>query len=78
MTEDKFRSSLVKRARELGWKTMFIGRGRSNKGVWITNMGGDGKGWPDLTLVRERIVFAELKTDVNYAVSPRSAAGSPR
>jgi hypothetical protein len=28
---------------------------------WRTPVGADGKGFPDLTLVRERLVFAELK-----------------
>src|SRR5262245_21000019 len=48
---------------------MFIGRSRGGKGSWVTQMGADGKGWPDLTLVRERVVFAELKTNTNYHVS---------
>jgi hypothetical protein len=68
-TEDTFRSQVVKLARAREWKVMFIGRSRGGK-AWVTQMGGDGKGWPDLTLVRERVVFAELKTDANYHVSP--------
>ena len=67
MTEDKFRAQVVKRARELGWKAMFIGRSKGGD-RHVTQMGADGRGWPDLTLVRERIVFAELKTDANYHV----------
>lgn len=68
MTEDRFRAALVKEARSLDWHAMFIGRARGGK-AWVTQMGADGRGWPDLTLVRERIVFAELKTDSNYHVS---------
>jgi len=69
VSEDRFRAQVVRRARQLDWMTMFIGRGKGG-GNWVTQMGGDGKGWPDLTLVRERVVCAELKTDTNYHVSP--------
>lgn len=68
MTEDRFRSQVVKVARSLEWKAMFIGRARGGK-AWVTQMGADGRGWPDLTLVRERVIFVELKTDANYHVS---------
>jgi len=68
MTEDRFRSQVVRYARQCGWKTMFIGRAKGGK-AWLTPMGGDGKGWPDLTLVRERVIVAELKTNTNYHIS---------
>lgn len=29
---------------------------------WVTGIAADGKGWVDLTLVRERVIFAELKS----------------
>jgi len=68
VTEDRFRSQVVRVARGKGWHCMFIGRAKGGK-AWITQMGADGKGWPDLTLVRERVVFAELKTNTNYHLS---------
>jgi hypothetical protein len=68
VTEDAFRSQVVRVARQKDWHAMFIGRGRGGN-AWVTQMGGDGRGWPDLTLVRERVVFAELKTNTNYHLS---------
>jgi len=34
-------------------------------GQWRTPVGADGKGWPDLILVRERVIAAELKIAPN-------------
>jgi len=36
----------------------------NQRGDWRTPVAGDGKGWPDLVLVKgERVLFRELKTD---------------
>jgi hypothetical protein len=67
MTESILQKAVIGRAQELRWKVMHplpgqIPRGRG----YATVTQGDGKGYPDLTLVRERIVFVELKGEGKY------------
>ncbi len=45
----------------LGWRTAHFRPGLTKSGQWRTAVGGDGKGFPDLVLVRERIIFVEIK-----------------
>ena len=47
----------------LGWRWVHFRPARTDKG-WRTPVQGPmGAGWPDLVLVRDRVVIAELKTD---------------
>lgn len=55
--------TIIETAQLLGWKVMRIRPifdGKRKR--WVTGIAADGKGWPDVTLVRERIVCAELKS----------------
>lgn len=52
VTEREFQAEVVKTARSCGWITYHTHDSRRSD-----------KGFPDLVLVRERVVFAELKTD---------------
>ena len=61
MNETDFRKAVVKHAHHNGWKVAFFHRLPTQKGGWRTPVGADGKGWPDLVLVRERVLFVELK-----------------
>lgn len=55
--------TIIETARMLGWKIMHVRPVFDGKRKrWITGIAADGKGWPDLTLVRERVIFAELKS----------------
>ena len=58
MTEKNFQGNVEKAARMLGWRHYHTYRAKRSE-----------EGFPDLVLARERIVWAELKTD-----SPRSQA----
>lgn len=66
LTESGFMRQVVELATILGWSTAHFRPAQTSKG-WRTPVSGDlGKGWPDLTLVRERdgrLIFAELKRD---------------
>jgi len=62
--EAELQRSVIEMARLFGWRIAHFRTAQSKKGHWITPVGADGKGFPDLCLVRERIVFIELK--VNY------------
>jgi hypothetical protein len=62
--EREFHSLFVKMARERGWHVAQFRPARTQVGgetQWRTPVGADGKGYPDFTLVRERIFWAELK-----------------
>jgi hypothetical protein len=61
-TEAEFTSAVIAFAKLHGWHAVHFRPCRTNHG-WRTAVQGDGAGWPDLVLVRERIVFCELKTD---------------
>lgn len=55
--------TVVETAQMLGWKVLHIRPVFDGKRKrWVTGIAADGAGWPDLTLVRERIVCAELKS----------------
>lgn len=63
ISEDAFQSQVIDLARALGWKTAHFRPALTKSGNWITAVAGDGKGFPDLVLVRDRVIFAELKRD---------------
>ena len=60
--ERSFQTVVLEVARLAGWRALHIRPARRADGSWRTPVGGDGKGWPDLTLVRPpRLLFVELK-----------------
>jgi len=62
--EAELTKRVIALAHDYGWKVCRFHRmpvPRAGKTQWRTPVGADGKGWPDLTLCRERVVFAELK-----------------
>lgn len=61
MLEKDFQKSVIELAQTLGWKVAHFRAARTKHG-WATPVAADGKGFPDLCMMRyERIVFAELK-----------------
>jgi hypothetical protein len=62
--EASFQAVVLGVARLAGWRSLHIRPARRVDGSWRTPVGGDGKGWPDLTLVRPpRLLFVELKSE---------------
>jgi hypothetical protein len=62
VTEAAFQTSVIDLARVTGWMVAHFRPARTEQG-WRTPVAADGKGFPDLVLVRERVIFAELKSD---------------
>ena len=62
-TEAEFQRWVTELAEVLGWTHVHFRPAMTSKGYRTPVSGPLGKGWPDLVLVRERIIFAELKSE---------------
>ena len=62
VSERELQDWIVASARLLGWRVAHFRPAWTQRG-WRTAGSYDAQGWPDLVLVRERVVFAEVKTD---------------
>jgi len=61
VTEAGFQKTVLEFAKLHGWRTAHFRPAKTAKG-WRTAVSGDGKGFPDLVLVRgTRLLFVELK-----------------
>lgn len=75
-TERAFQADFLRLAKLHGWHRAHFRPGRvTRKGVekYETPVGADGRGWPDVVLVRERVVFVELKSEAG-TLRPEQAA----
>lgn len=61
MTEAELQECTIELAHLFGWRVAHFRAARTAHG-WRTPVAADGAGWPDLVLVRERLVVAELKS----------------
>lgn len=60
-TEHDFTNQVLQLAKLYGWRSAHFRPARTAKG-WRTAVSGDGKGFPDLILVKgQRLIVAELK-----------------
>jgi hypothetical protein len=61
--------AIIQRARQLGWRVAHfppISTTRGGRTYWLTPVAADGKGFPDLLMVRDRPVVMEVKGDGDY------------
>ena len=54
--------AIIQLARQLGWRVAHTPPIQTERG-WRTAVSADGKGFPDLLLVRDRVIVAEVKGD---------------
>ena len=69
MTEAQFQAAVIELAQINGWRVFHARKAQNGKGAWRTPVAADGAGFPDLVLVKDRVIFAELKTNTGR-VSP--------
>lgn len=72
MIEADLHRGVIETAQLLGWRVAHFRPARTAHG-WRTPVEADGKGFPDLVLVRDRVVFVELKCGRNR-LSPEQDA----
>ena len=61
MTETELQDNTIELGHLFGWKIAHF-RPALTKHGWRTPVSADGKGFVDLVLVRDRVIFAELKS----------------
>lgn len=65
MTEAQLLDNVIDAAQKLGWRVAHFRPATMSQG-WRTAVSGDGKGFPDLVMVNERmgeLLFVELKSE---------------
>lgn len=61
--EENYQQTIIDLANVYGWTVAHFRTARTING-WVTPVAADGKGFPDMVLVRPpRLIFAEIKSD---------------
>lgn len=67
ITEAQFQRQILQLAQLTGWRVAHFRTAMNARGKYMTPVAGDGKGFPDLVLVKGgRVLFRELKRDRTY------------
>lgn len=63
ISEETFTKQVIQLARVFGWRVAHFRPAMTKRGRWVTPVQGDGKGFPDLFMLRHnRAIAAELKS----------------
>ena len=74
ITEAAFQRQVLALAKLRGWRTAHFRPAKTTRG-WRTAVSGDGKGFPDLVLIRGPVlIVAELKRSAKEKARPEQAA----
>jgi len=65
VTERALQAAIIEMAQFFSWRVAHFRTSLDAHGNYQTAVAGDGSGFPDLVLVRDRIIFAELKVGKN-------------
>lgn len=65
MDEKTWQQQVIDTAHMFGWRVAHFRPLLDSHKRWRTPVQADGKGWPDLVLVRDTVLFVELKTDTS-------------
>ncbi len=63
VSEEQFMKQIIELAHYCGWRIAHFRPSLSQSGKWHTAVQADGKGFPDLVMVRDKVIFAEVKSD---------------
>jgi len=73
VSEAQFQRQVIQLAQMTGWKVAHFRPAQNARGDWRTPVAADGKGFPDLVLTRETVLFVELKTDTGRLTPDQEA-----
>jgi len=63
MSEAEWQQQVIDLAHLYGWRIAHFRPAQNARGDWRTPVAADGKGFPDLVLTRDRLLFVELKSE---------------
>jgi hypothetical protein len=65
ISEKELQASIIEMGRFYGWRIAHFTSVTDSRGFSRTPVSADGKGFPDLCMVRDRIIFVEVKVGYN-------------
>lgn len=74
LSERDFQRQIIEYAQLKGWRVAHFRPALTEKG-WRTAVSADGAGFPDLVLVRDRVIFAEVKAKSGKATVEQTVWG---
>ena len=66
MSEAELQKNVISLARAQGWLVAHFRPGMTKRGNWVTAVQGDGAGFPDLVLVKDHVIYVELKAELGH------------